>query len=253
MGRPGELVAELIGEDYSNQVLLGHQARYGRLEDLGRTFDELHQALVELARAGNPHLRASDLGRERRELAVKRNTSRFLPTIGFFAMLDIVDEYQARPGFEEASPEWSVGVRAELPLFLGGQRWRERTRLKAQLSGQEYIRDGAYLETGNRVRVHLRRLLDLARIYPTMARSLELNTNYTELVFSQYNTNQRSIVELIDAAQSERQTSLEAIAIQFGYFERLARLCHEIGWAHSDGGAAPVDRLFERLSVLIQE
>ena len=251
LGRPGNLKFAVNAEVLSNRQLIMQAGRWDALHQAEVPYDTIHQALAAAASEVNPDMQRNMVGLKLKQLEIKRNSGGFWPKLGLYATLDAVDERQDVIGYQEQSPVMSFGVKAELPLFLGGGRFSERAKLKAAFSEQEYLRDETALQVSNDIRVYLRRAIDMATAFPSVEHSLELSSTYSELVHAQFNTNQRSIAELLDALENERESSLEAVNLQFGYFEVVAKLVHEIGWSVSDSGRTPADELFVHLRDLM--
>ena len=251
LGRPGDLEFAVDPGVLSNRQLLTQAGRFDVLKQAEVSFETIHQALAAAAMDANPKVRTNSIGLKRKQLELKRNSGGFFPRLGLYATLDAVNERQDAMGYVEQSPVMSFGVKAELPLFMGGGRFSERKKLRAAYSEQEYLRDEISLQVSNDIRVYLRRVIDMAKAYPSMDHSQELSAAYSELVHAQFNTNHRSIVELLDAIENERRTSLEAVDLQFGYFEMVTKLVHEIGWSVSNSGQTPAEELFSHLSGLM--
>lgn len=251
LGRPGDLQLNLSGPLFTDKRLLSEAEMLRRLSRTDRDLARLDQLLMEIAAGVNPALESADLSLARQGTRLSRNSARFIPQIGFQAALNFSDRLATTSFFREESPTWSVAALFELPLFLGTDRIRERSRLKAGFSELEYRKDNTRLAVNSEIQMHLRRMLALAIDFGLAIRSVELADQYAALITDQYNTNQRSVAELLDAISQERKASLEAISIQFGYFQTVAHLVREIGLAPNENGRTANEELFERLRVLV--
>ncbi len=250
LGRPGETPFVLEESPFDQDRIYGVYSRLRQLSHNETEKRHLVDFLVSQLLATNPIIE-----RDRAELALRqtrlaRNMAGFTPQVGLQASFNLADEWSTTPWFEEEHATWSVGATLDLPLFLGGKRFKERRRLKAELSEQQYRRDNTYFETTARLEVQLERLLELILVRPLTARSAELATQYVDMIIDGYEIGQRPMADLIDGLNRDRDAHLEAIAIQFNYFEAVARLVNQVGWCLHESGRLPDDELLTHLQGL---
>ncbi len=249
-GRPGELPFFLEDRYFSEEAVMRGQSRFVLLTSTNESREQLAGFLVGAVGKNNPGLQEADLAVDQQRNLLAGNSARFLPELGLYASFGLVDERRSTADFEEEHAVWSVGTRLELPLFNGGQRLKERGRIKADLTGAQYRKDHVRLELANRVRCQLARVLNQASIYAPAARSSQLSGDYAKTILQQYSAGKRSIVETLDAVRNDCQATMEQIAIQIDYFGEIARLLHDVGWSPHESSLHPDEELFSRLSVL---
>ncbi len=249
-GRPGELPFFLDDRHFTDEAVMRGQSRFLLLTSDNESRERLANFLVEAVGKSNPRMQEADLAVDQRRNFLSGNSARFLPELGLYASFGLVDERNNTVDFEEEHSVWSVGTRLELPLFNGGQRFKERGRLKAELTGAQYQKDHVRLELANRVRSQLTRVLNQASRFAPAARSSKLSGEYAKTVLGQYATGNRTIAETLDAVRNDCQTTMEYIATQIDYFGEIARLLHDVGWSPHESSLHPDEELFNRLSVL---
>ncbi len=250
LGRPGDYDFAADWQHFTDARFFAEESFLRQLTPTGTDRNRLMAFFTEAASA-SPRLVAADrqVGVGRTNLA--GNAAAFYPRVGFFGSLDLTDELAERPGFSEEWPTWSVGVGLELPLFLGGERFRARDRLRAELSGLEFQRDRESLGLASDIRVAVECLLSRAEEFPLAARAAELANQYYPQVSAQYASGQATLPQLLDAAQNDRRASLEAIIIQIEYYRAVAGLLHAAGISPNSNNRSPGEELISRVSVLL--
>ncbi|RKX22861.1 MAG: hypothetical protein DRP45_11055 [Candidatus Zixiibacteriota bacterium] len=237
---------------FTDQRLFGEADLLWRLTSSELQKQQLCDQLAYAAGMSSPLEQRIGVSLKQQRLKLARNTARFLPRIGLQASFDFQNELSETGGFEEEPSSWSIGTRFELPLFLGGSRFKERQGLRAGLGELEYLRDDTHLQVAADIRVGLRRLLNLATNFPPAVRSAELAETYLELLFDQYAGGRQTLLEMLDALQNDREAGLKAVNTQLDYFEAAAELLHEIGWRASENNRTPDQELLTRLSEIRQ-
>jgi outer membrane protein TolC len=204
--------------------------------------------LVRQALSASPLLRRLDADIEMVETGLSYNKARFYPEIGFRASLDAIDNLRNTPEFEEKSTQWWVGARLQWPLYLGGERFKERDRLRADLSRTQNEKDAAILEVVRRVRLAASETFRHAHQLPFVARSRELAEVHTKEVIGVYSKGNLSYVEALEAVRNRRDAMLSTIDNRIDYWIAVSRLLTEIGWSAHENQRTPGDDLLTRLA-----
>jgi len=108
---------------------------------------EVRDYLIAQALAANPKARRVNQEIDLQRLGLARNSARFFPSLSLKSALNYTDRLRDYPpAFVEKDFSWYVGLDLKLPLFLGGDRLKERRQLRADVSSLEYRRDQAALD-----------------------------------------------------------------------------------------------------------
>lgn len=247
LGRPGEtqIGLEITGVDGSSVTQL-RTVLYSIL-DHDSSSENLREYLAGESMTHNPEYELSDLAVTGQHVRLSRNSADFLPRIGFRASLNLVDQRQDTEVFQEEHTTWSAGARLELPLFLGGGRFKEKHKLRAELSQLENLRDETILRVASRIGVELDQLQSLtAQLYLSVS-SARLAQQYVQSVIDQYDDGTRDISDLLDAVTNDRRARIRVASDQAAYYRSAAALVRELGWSVHDSGQPPDRMLLERL------
>lgn len=251
MGRPGDYPFVADWQHFTDSRFFRNESMLKNVVSLPNGHADLVATLVDLALANNPRLTRASLGMDLGRSVLAQNRAGFWPTVGLSARLGMAQERAEIDAFEEKNPSWSVGVGLELPLFLGGRRFKERNRLQAQLDRLEYRRDQASVEVASRIRVGVEAMLSRAEEFPIAARSAELANRYYPEVQAQFGSGLVTIVELIDAIHHDRDASIKAIRTQIDFFSQLVELGHTVGLSASESGRAAGEDIMSHITTLI--
>ncbi len=213
---------------------------------------QLQDFLVSEGQKENPALRSLDIDIAIQKDLLSKNTARYYPTLDFQASLNYADQLVDRPlTFVEESTTWSVWGGLVLPIFLGTDRIRERTKLKAKLSQVEFERDAAGLEVMGEIRRGACDLVAQVGSVPRAVRSAELATQNLKLILEKYEGGKLGLVDLVDAYSNARNAELSSIVERYSFYLSMARLVRDVGWPVRNGAAFRED-LFRRLSEQFQ-
>ncbi|HWR83342.1 MAG TPA: TolC family protein [Candidatus Deferrimicrobium sp.] len=212
----------------------------------------LQEALVKEALKNHPDVLAADIDVSVQRLQIGRNTARFLPTLDIRGSLNFNDELiDDPPVFTEEHTTWSVWGGVVWPLFLGTDRLRERTRLKAELNRIEFEQDAVRLDVIKNVRADIYDLLAQLHSTPRVLRSAELAVGYLKLVQEEYEAGRLGLTALLEAMDNARDAELNGLSARHGFYRALARLEHDVGWSPAAGATFRVDVL-QRLRELVK-
>jgi putative ABC transport system substrate-binding protein len=221
-----------------------------RLASTPEAQTSLQDFLVSKALAVNPLLRSYEVDLAIRKDLISRNTARFFPSLDLQASLRYANELaDVQPSFTEKNPTWRVWGGLTLPLFLGTDRFRERAKLKAQLSQVEFEKDAARLEIMGKVHGEAYDLWTQAGNVPRLIRSASLAKENLRLVAEEYEANKRGLIDLLDAVENGLNAELRAIESRYDFYLSMAKLVHDIGWSVTKGGTFR-EEFFVRLSEL---
>ena len=113
-------------------------------------------------------------------------------------------------------------------------RPRERSRLKAELSEAEYLKDETGLQVMQTVRTSLQQLISASGRMTPAYLSRRQATQALDLVVPEYSAGSRTLLELLDAQKNVLHTETAAITTRYSYHEAMARLVHAVGWTVHD-------------------
>ncbi len=251
MGRPGDYPFVADWQHFTDSRFFRNEAALNKVVRFPNGRDDLVATLVDLTLANNPRLAKTSLGLDLGRRALARNRAGIWPTIGLSARVGMTKERAEVEGFKERNSSWSVGVGLELPLFLGGRRFKEQNRLQAQLDMLEYRRDQATVEVASRIRVAVEAMLSRCEEFPIAARSAELADQYYPDIQNRFGSGSATIVEMIDAVHHDRDASINAIRTQIDFFSQLVELGHTVGLSANESGRASGEDVMSHITSLI--
>jgi len=231
---PGNEPLQLDSVTFTEESFLTSESRlYDRLKDQ-TTRLEMEERLVAQALALNPA--AGDI-RARIDLQkdlLSKNSARFWPSLSLNASLDFSDYLEESPTFTEERTTWSVSGILRLPLFLGSDRFRERSRLRAELNEMEYRQDEVSLEIMRDIRAGFHSLVAaVTRITPSL-QSRRRAQQVLNTVVSGYGADEYDLIDLLDVQANALEAELTAIISRYAYYESVAKLVHSAGWTVHD-------------------
>ena len=146
IGRPSDFPFVIDWQHFSDDRFFREQFALDQFKATSGQWGRSIWTLLNKLAETNPELTGEELRIAVSEAEVARNRAGLWPRIGFVAGLEMADELTERTDWKESNPTWSFGATLDLPLYLGGRRTRERSRLRAELASQEAARDQTRLE-----------------------------------------------------------------------------------------------------------
>lgn len=201
----------------------------------GETRASFESALLQAAHESSPTMLRYDRRLALQHSRLAENKARFWPSLDLHASVNLSDEINDNLGvIDEKHDTWSVFARLNLPLYLGGERFKERSRLKAGLSELEFRRDAAGIDLSGKLHQRTGRMAVIAASLPRLARSRELVVQNLELTVEAYESGRRDVTALIETYRHARDTELKEIESRFSYLKTMAALVTELGWSSSN-------------------
>jgi len=231
MNFPADEPIELDTTDFADEQFLRDYSRLLPLLTKNGVRQAAQGRLLALAQEESPDSREYRLRTDLQRRLLSRNAARFFPTIGFRAALNYVDEQIDRPPqFYEEHGTWTIGAELRWSLFAGAERFRERSRLKAEKNRVEYERDAVTLDIMRRAAETVEGLAAQADNSFRSMRSLGLSEKTAELVTERYVPGDAGLFwELDDALNRHRRASLNAIDERFRTYYEMARVLNLAG------------------------
>jgi outer membrane protein TolC len=211
--------------------LSGYFNSADRIERIGNTF-------AAYASENNSDVRRQRQLLEIQESILSENKARFLPSLDLVASFHHADELNdTPPPFKEEKNSWTIGGLISLPLFLGGERFHEKNKLKAKYTQLEYERDDRILTTTAAVRSSLTDVVSSVDKLPVSARRVERTRFNLELAVNGYDAEMFDIQLMLDEIHQTDNSEIEAIANRYGIYESMAQLAFELGWTAYGSGS----------------
>ncbi|UCC45001.1 MAG: TolC family protein [Candidatus Zixiibacteriota bacterium] len=231
---PGNEPLQLDSITFAEESFLMNESRLNdRLKDRAAQ-QELEERIVVQALELNPAAGRARMQTDLQKSLLARNTARFWPSLSFNASLNFSDWLEESPTFTEEKTTWSVSGMLRLPLFLGSDRFRERSRLKAVLSEMEYRQDEVSLEIMRQIRTEFHSLVAaVTRITPSLQSRKRARQVLTSVVEG-YSSGEYSLTDLFNVQANAIDAELSAIHARYAYYEAVARLVHRVGWSVSE-------------------
>ncbi len=240
LSQPGETAIALDTSVAAADRLLNGYYRLQPIINSSPARDNTINYLVDVAVDSNPDLRRQETELTLAHQKLTANSRRYLPTIGFQASLDFVDRLADRsPTFSEKSPEWSLFATAELPIFAGMDRIRERNVLQSQLSEREYRREDARLTVYGCVRQAARLFLGRLTALPVAIEADKQSQEYVAIFSHEYAGGQGTTADMVDAMRIGLQSRLELIETRYDCLQSAAGLARAAGWSVREESVAP--------------
>lgn len=232
---PGDEPVQLDSVTFAEESFLMNEGRLNNILKDQPSQREIEDRLLAEALSLNPKARAARTGIDLHKGLLAKNSARFWPSLSFNASLNFSDWLEESPTFTEENTTWSVTGLMRLPLFLGSDRFRERSRLKAELSEMEYRQDDVSLAIMKEVRTGFHSLVaSVTRISPSF-QSRRRAQEVVNTVVTGYSSGKYGLVDLLDVQGNALKAELGAIASRYAYYDAVARLVHSTGWTvHED-------------------
>ena len=189
------------------------------------SFRVFREFMTEVAFEASPELRRFDAGiRAQERVLVATRRAFYVPTVGLSAELQAVGAGGDPTGLPQQGPDstnWTVGIRAALPVFQGGQLRARRARAMLELNRLTTEREATRLLIEQRVRsaLHLAGA-SFAGIGLAQEAALAAQENL-ELVRDAYSQGLVSIVRLLDAQSQALSARLDSANAVFDHLVDL--------------------------------
>jgi len=231
---PGNEPLQLDSITFAEQSFLYNEAQLNdRLKDRAAQ-REMEEKVVAGALGMSPAVGQARKHVELQKSLLARNSARFWPSLGLKASLNFSDWLEESPTFTEENTTWSVAGMLRLPLFLGSDRFRERSRLKAALSEMEYRQDEVSLDVMRQIRTGFHFLVAaVTRITPALQSRKRAQQVLTSVV-PRYSSGDYGLTDLLEVQANAIDAELAAINARYAYYEAVAKLVHSAGWTVRD-------------------
>lgn len=157
------------------------------------------------------------------------------PSIGLRGWFGYVDSLYNRDGFQEDHNLWSLSAQMTWPLFSGAAGRGDSRVAQALQDRAQYEKDSARLEVVAAVQNDWDRLWALGLQMPIAAQAASKSEEYVDSVRFDYLAGRRSVVEALDAVQSESDARTTQQSILSSFFQSTNSLFHTLGWSTLDG------------------
>ncbi|MFH1687109.1 MAG: ABC transporter substrate binding protein [bacterium] len=181
------------------------------------------------------------VARARQKVALARRlasaeTAAFWPKVGLFANYRLTDRLADQPpDFFEEHDSWSLGGQIRWPLFLGGRRWHQNDKSKAQISRSEYQRDAVSLGVMDQTYADFEQMLTTAEICLRSIRASQRSGEALRWTSESYGDRQPGgFVRVNDARQRYYRDHFEAIRTRYEFWFTMAKLLHDLGISQLD-------------------
>ena len=260
MNRPMEELFESEPPSLVDPGLITGFGRLNRYVDNAASFMLFKEFMVEDGLANAPELRSLDSAlAAQREVVGAARRSFWAPEVAFVGE---AGRELSSDGAGTASPpgipaddrdEWSLGIRATLPLYVGGARSAEARQATEEERALRLQRDAVAEVVELEVR---RALYAISATYPAIELTREAYlaaSKNLELVTDSYARGVLSIIDLIDAQSAALVAEAEASNAEYDFLidlMRLQRATSRFDFFESDEGRAA---WFERLAAYFEE
>jgi outer membrane protein len=249
LNRSGDDPLTLDPGSYSNEALLADWSRLNRLMPTAGRTSTVQDFLTREAIANNPRVRSVDVEIESQKLRLDRNWARYFPTLGIHAGYNLIDSLADRsPEFAPKHHTWSLGASLNLPLFEGGQRVRERQRLRAELNALEYRRDDVRLQAMGQVQAAIYQLKSAGNAAEMATQLYEVSSNTLNRARDGYDIGTQTFTEAVTALDKHISARESEIASRYGYFGYQMALLKIVGWSPTALATTPGALLYGKLA-----
>lgn len=197
----------------------------------------------------NPDLKQKSAQVATQDARIALGKARLYPNIGLRGWFGFADSLNNGPDFQEKHDIWSLSAQMSWPLFSGG---RNEFRIsQAERDRVLYEKDSTRLLVVATIQNEWRRLWTLGVRMPLAAQASNVAEEYADSVKFDYLRGRRSVLEAIDALESDHSARLAQLNIRHAYFQSADALVGTIGWLSFDqtepGGMVLIKRLQEYL------
>lgn len=176
----------------------------------------------------------------------------FLPRVEGFAGYFRDDQFAISSPLAEDEQGWIVGARISASLFDGGRAFKERARLKYELSRHEYLVDQALVETSASVRSAFTAYLGAYDRTQFAARRAQLTGETLEGVYSDYELNKITLPEMADELEQALSARLDLINAVYDFHNAKHQLYFSAGYGYLAPRGAEEVALFERIKAFVE-
>jgi len=206
----------------------------------------LGDRLVDEAMQNSPTIGLHRARIELQEKLLAQNRARFFPEVALNAAYYYTDMDWSREMYRpDYYDDWWTRIELRLPLFLGGDRFRENSKQKALLSREEYLRDDASLRVMREVLTQWDELVTLAGNMPSYARASELSLAELQPLIGDYEAGTMPLIDVLDARSNGLAAQLAALEARYRFYRTLTMLTYWLGWSADDRGQLPADLFFD--------
>lgn len=250
MGRPGELEIVATGSPFALGRVSREMAFFEDWFADPARFPSGMNTLHSEAALQSPDLRRSKTLLEIQDFRQKEASARYWPVIGFRATLDHTDQLQESATFSEKNPSWSFGASVTLPLWLGGERFKNRSAMKSRFGELEFRHESARQAVRAGIQTEIETLRARVKNASRLAYRADLAVRNSQQVLDKYVAGKLSLSQLLDAIGERRESARQAVLNQFEYSRSAARLLRKTGWSAYQEGLTPSALLVSRLSTI---
>ncbi len=199
------------------------------------------------ATSRSPILNAAHAALNRSATALSVNTGKVLPTIsasvGYFQ--DSYFETQAPLGVDDNG--LVITAKLSAPIFDGGKRLKERSKIKARINELGYRLDDATLKVSEQVRRDFKEMVGALDRALFSKRSRTFTAEALEANFDAYEEDANTGDELLRGLQSELTAETDAISARYDFFEAQLKLWRDVGYGYLKRNGSGLKAINKRL------
>ncbi len=195
----------------------------------------------------SPVLKTAHAALNRAATALSVNTGRTLPTISASVGYFQDNYFEVTPPLGVDDNGLIVQARISAPIFDGGKRLKERSRIKARINELGYRLDDATLKVAEQVRRDFKEMVGALDRALFSTRSRKYAGEALEANFSSYEEDALLGDELSRGLASELTAEVDAVIARYDFFAAQLRLWRDVGLGPLDRNSSEYRALLERL------
>lgn len=190
---------------------------------------EIANKLLFYALNNNPGLTGFDLSANIQKDMIDINKGRYFPEIGLRGSFNYKDRLNESSFFKEDKSTWTVETYLNWPLFLGGSRSKENSKIKAELSATEFEKDEYRLEIMETIFSEFNKLLSYSsRMTPAYQNKIRA-LGSLEIALSRFTKDSISSLDIVNLQTRSIDADLDFINSRFNYYKSMSRIIHAAG------------------------
>ncbi len=199
------------------------------------------------ALAANPAMRLRSAEVSLAESRIAHGKASRYPSLGLRGWFGLVDSLAEQVGFDEKHDVWSITAQMRWPLFAHTPPLGVSAEREAAVAQKDSARLLVEAAVGNEWKNLWRYGLEM----PLAAQSAAAAAEYADSVKFDYVRKRRTVLEAIDALDSDYRARMAQLSIKGAFFQAADDLAAEAGWLSFDnaepGGSIVIKRLQEYL------
>lgn len=229
---------------FTSGAFVNHETNLFHLINTKRDRTQLANNLYQAANSSNPVIQQHELKKSLNQARLEKNKASFMPEIGLQADFNLHDHWNENY-LDEKKSSWTVGGFLRLPIYLGGERFKQRRSIKAEINMAEYERDETALKLMENIYSLVNKLANDAEKLTPSFQAKKVSFMALEEAIKKYTASDYEVNDLIRNQENSLENELNFIINRYDYYTDMAYLIYHSGLQVSDDYSNFVDRFHQ--------